>query len=464
VTTEPRPKPRGSRRTLNHANLVALGAERLADLALELADEQPVVKRRLRLELAAAAGPDVLAGEIDKALAAMAGRRGRVPWRKYKALVLDLNLQRRLIAGPLAKASPALAFDLLGRFLAIAEDVLDKVNDARGEVAAAFTLAAEDLGDLAPTAGIAPPAMAQFALKALRDLEPRLAVAVLAGVIQSLDPPALAWLRQALADLDPRGPGARTHLRLAGQMLADAAGDVAGYAATLSDRERATPWGAAQIASRLLTNGLPDEALRVLRAGAPPSLQLTPPYGKGIPPLLRQPGGPDWMAAHEAALEATGAKDEAQAWRWAAVETALSAPHLRAYLKRLSDFDDVVAEDRALALAADFPDPTQALEFLAGWPAANLAAQLVLARSAQLDGRRAEQLEVAAQALEARHALAAILVRRAIIEAAVRQRPPDWRELVKRQASACEDLESQVADWGEFDTPPRFRERVRRMV
>src|SRR3990167_1574780 len=115
VTTAPRPKPRGSRRTLTHANLVALGAERLADLALELADEQPVVKRRLRLELAAASGPDVLAAEIDKALATMASRRGRVPWRKYKALVLDLDLQRRLIAGQLAKAAPALAFELMGR-------------------------------------------------------------------------------------------------------------------------------------------------------------------------------------------------------------------------------------------------------------------------------------------------------------------------------------------------------------
>ncbi|MES2895097.1 MAG: hypothetical protein V4759_03630 [Pseudomonadota bacterium] len=464
MTTAPRPKPRGSRRTLTHANLVALGAERLADLALELAEEQPVVKRRLRLELAAAAGPDVLAGEIDKALTTLASRRGRVPWRKYKALVLDLDLQRRLIAGQLAKESPALAFDLLGRFLAIAEDVLDRVNDARGEVAEVFAAAARDLGDLTPSAGVPPPALAQFALKALTDLEPRLAVAVLAGVIQGLDPAAVTWLRQAVAELDPRGPSARTHLRLASQMLADAAGDVAGYAATLSPRETATPWGAAQIGSRLLTAGRPEEALAVLEAGAPSNVALEPPFGKGLPPLLRLPGGPEWMAAYEAGLEATGRKDDAQALRWAAFETALSAPHLRAYLKRLSDFDDVVAEDRALALAIDFPDATQALDFLTVWPAVNLAAQLVFARSATLDGGRVEAMERAAQALEARHPLAATLVRRAIIEAAVRSRPAEWRDLVKHQAAANESLESQIADWGEVDPPGRFRERVRRMV
>lgn len=464
MTTAPRPKPRGSRRTLTHANLVALGAERLADLALELADEQPVVKRRLRLELAAAAGPDVLAAEIDKAITTMASRRGRVPWRKYKALVLDLDLQRRLIAGQLAKAAPALAFELMGRFLAIAEDVLDRVKDARGEVAEVFAVAARDLGDLIPGSGIAPPALAQFALKALGDLEPRLAVAVLAGVIQGLDPPAVAWLRQAVTGLDPRGPAARTHLRLASQMLADAAGDVAGYAATLSAREAATPWGAAQVGARLLTAGQPVEALRVLEAGAPPNLRLEPPFGKGLPPLLRLPGGPEWLAAYEAGLEATHRKDDAQALRWAAFETALSAPHLRAYLKRLTDFDDVVAEDRAMALAVDFPDATQALDFLIGWPALNLAAQLVLARGAQIDGGRVEALERAAQALEARHPLAATLVRRAVIETAVRSRPPDWRDLVKQQAAANEGLEGQIADWGEVDPPARFRERLRRMV
>lgn len=457
-------KPRGSRRTLTHANLVALGAERLADLALELAEEQPVVKRRLRLELAAAAGPDVLAGEIDKALATMASRRSRVPWRKYKALVLDLDLQRRLIAGQLAKAAPALAFDLLGRFLAIAADVLDRVNDARGEVEAVFAAAARDLGDLTPSADIPPPALAQFALKALGDLEPRLAVAVLAGVIQGLDPPAVSGLRQAVAALDPRGPNARTHLRLASQMLADAAGDVAGYAATLSPRELATPWGSAQVASRLLTANRPEEAMRVLQAGAPSGLRLEPPFGKGLPPLLRQPGGPEWMAAFEAGLEAAGRKDDAQALRWAAFETALSPTHLRAHLKRLSDFDDVVAEDRALALAIDFPDATQALDFLTVWPAVNLAAQLVLARSAQLDGDRVEALERAAQALEARHPLAATLVRRAIVEAAVRSRPPEWRDVVKHQVAANESLESQIADWGDVDSPARFRERVRRLV
>jgi hypothetical protein len=40
-------------------NLVRLGAERLAGLLLELAGEQPAVKRRLRFELAGEAGGEM---------------------------------------------------------------------------------------------------------------------------------------------------------------------------------------------------------------------------------------------------------------------------------------------------------------------------------------------------------------------------------------------------------------------
>ncbi|WFT81247.1 MULTISPECIES: DUF6880 family protein [unclassified Methylobacterium] len=44
-----------SKKTVSVANLTALGAERLAKILIELADENAQVKRRLRLEFAAEA-------------------------------------------------------------------------------------------------------------------------------------------------------------------------------------------------------------------------------------------------------------------------------------------------------------------------------------------------------------------------------------------------------------------------
>ena len=52
-----------SEKTLNAQNLAALGAERLAELLLEVTANDATAKRRLRLELASRSGGNV-AGEI----------------------------------------------------------------------------------------------------------------------------------------------------------------------------------------------------------------------------------------------------------------------------------------------------------------------------------------------------------------------------------------------------------------
>jgi hypothetical protein len=50
-------KPVASQKTLNIKNLEALGAERLAELLIEVSSGNASVKRRIRLELASAQSP-----------------------------------------------------------------------------------------------------------------------------------------------------------------------------------------------------------------------------------------------------------------------------------------------------------------------------------------------------------------------------------------------------------------------
>ncbi len=78
-----------------------------------------------------------------------------------------------------------------------------------------------------------------------------------------------------------------------------------------------------------------------------------------------------------AALDALGRKADAQSLRWAAFERWLGAAHLRAYLRGLLDFDDVEAQDQAVAHALAHPDRNLALSFLVGWPNLEAAARLV---------------------------------------------------------------------------------------
>jgi hypothetical protein len=57
-----------SKRTLNAKNLELLGAERLAELLIEISTADAAVKRRLRLELAGAQSSIELAKELRKRL------------------------------------------------------------------------------------------------------------------------------------------------------------------------------------------------------------------------------------------------------------------------------------------------------------------------------------------------------------------------------------------------------------
>jgi uncharacterized protein DUF6880 len=47
-------------------------------------------------------------------------------------------------------------------------------------------------------------------------------------------------------------------------------------------------------------------------------------------------------------VPATDRRDEAQSFRWSCFEHRLDASHLRAYLQALPDFEDVLAEEKAL--------------------------------------------------------------------------------------------------------------------
>ncbi len=108
-----------SKKTLNKQNLEALGAERLAELLIELSAGNAGVKRLIRLELAGAQGPNEVAKEIRKRLTTIARSRSFVDWQNRKGLVDDLGAQRRAIVDQVAEADPAERVELMGRFMVL---------------------------------------------------------------------------------------------------------------------------------------------------------------------------------------------------------------------------------------------------------------------------------------------------------------------------------------------------------
>ncbi|MFA4939735.1 DUF6880 family protein [Brevundimonas sp.] len=360
-----------SPKRLNAANLSGLGADRLGELLMQAADADAILKRRLRLVLAAEAGPDLLALELDKRLATIAASRARVSWRKRPDLLRDLEILREAVIDDLAVAAPGAGLERLIAWFDLFRGLATRVKDQKGEVAATFETAAPNLWRIAEVAVQAD----EKAIAPLAQAVERQPLEYARWIGAGGDDLTADLARRLLDHLDKASSarGMRTVIR----RLADRASDLDLWLSLTTPEERGSPDFAAVMAKRLLVADRVPEARQALEAALKPSagnrrwtFGRSPQAG---PPVLT----PAWEATWIDLLEAEGRKDEAQELRWAMFERDLSAPVLRAYLARLPDFDDVEALDRALAHAAAYADFETALGFLMDWPAHREAAALV---------------------------------------------------------------------------------------
>lgn len=445
--------------TLNAKNLAALGAKRLAELLLDVTAGDAAAKRRLRLELAGRGGGDV-ASQIRKRLVSIAKSRSLVDWRKVKELGRDLEAQREAIAAHVAATSPGEAFDLLWRMMEIAPSIYDRCDDSNGTISRVIASARDDLGAIAAEAGQPVGALADRVFAAVRANDYGQFDDLISLTAPALGPDGLNRLKAQFEELATNAPmgalgGERRvlGLRMRGPIyqddyerdrhggvvrsalteIADALGDVDGFVNRYSDEERANPAIAAAIAERMLAADRADEALAALD-GAADDFRL---------------GGywPDWQRVRIEVLDALGRSSEAQDERWQAFERGLDTGYLRVHLKRLPDFDDMEAEERALAYVSRHPSFHQALAFLLDWPALNRAAGLIKARASELNGDRYGLLTPAADALEQRHPLAATLVLRAMIDLSLDAAKYKRYGHAARHLQTCEHLARRIDDF-----------------
>jgi hypothetical protein len=143
-----------------------------------------------------------------------------------------------------------------------------------------------------------------------------------------------------------------------------------------------------------------------------------------------------------AALDVLGQREEAQALRWETFSRWLTPQHLRPYLRGLPDFDDVEAENRAMAHALAHPDRNLALSFLVGWPNLEAASRLVRRHHSEMDGRDYGRLRPAAEALAERYPAAATLLHRTLAEDVLRRASSRQYQYAVRDVRSCASLAS----------------------
>ena len=460
-------------KTLNAANLEGLGAALLAELLIEISKGNAAAQRRLRLALAGSAGADEAARSVAKRLASIARAKTWLDWQKIKPFVAELEAQRRAILELVAPSDPREAFDLLWRLVSCAESVFARTDDGSGHLAAAFHAATRDLGPLAQRASLPPEDLSGRVVRVLTAdrhgawdelipiLSPQLGTAGLNMVRSAMrawqaepTPPPAAGERRVIgwASSGPihfyevQSRHRRHTATVVLQQIADALGDVDGFIEQFDERARGVPAVAASIARRLLAAGRVPEARAALER---------------VDAQRRERASLEWEEAHVDVLEALGRSEEAQTFRWERFLATLNAAHLRAYLKRLDDFDDVEAEESALAHALTFGDVHQALAFLLTWPDLRRANELVLGRAAAFNGDLYELLSPAAEALDDKHPLAATLLRRAVIEFTLSAGRSSRYKHAARHLRDCRAAAERVADSGSATDHATFERALR---
>ncbi len=462
-----------SKTTLNAKNLEPLGATRLAELLIEISTGSAVAKRRLRLELAGAQSPKEAAREVAKRLTSIARARSFVNWQNRKPLVTDLQSQLRAIKEQIAPADPAEALALAWRFMQVATPLFERCDDSSGIVIGVFHDACALLGAIALAARTPPEALAEAAVEALRDNGYGQYDGLIAILTPALGGEGLAHLKQRVEALaatpvpvPPKGEwqavgyggGGATYahqmeerarqsmVRMALMDIADAMGDADAFIAQYDPETRKVPKIAAEIAARLLAAGRAGDALGFIERA-----KIT--EDRWIPQ--------EWQDARLDVLEALGRCGEAQAFRWTCFERHLSVEHLRTYLKRLPDFDDIDAEERALAHASLHPGLLPALGFFLDWPSPDRAARLLIDRHDKINGDNYEFLVPAAETLSERHPLAATLALRAMIDFMLTNARSKRYGYAAEHLRACAELADKIEDFGAFETHDAYVVRLK---
>jgi hypothetical protein len=452
-----------ARAKLTVESLTKLGAKRLAEILIDEAGRNRQLKQVVQMALAAETGSAELAHQVRKRVATLARSEAFVSSEKAKELRIELEQLKVAIVDTIGTRNPKVAAELLWQFLDLHASIFGRLDDSSGRVGALFRDACADLGALLKPAKAKPAELAPLVLRRITDN----GYGIYDGLVFALsDALGREGRRELRALLEQRrrehmvsekraavrpGHFDNTLNGLLGALrdIADCENDADAFIETYEGFDLTNPAYATEIALRLLRAGRAKEALGFLDRGAPAERNR---HFKKI----------EWSDARIAALDALGRKDEAQALRLSLFERHLSARHLKAYLKQLKDFDDVEAESAALDRVERAGNVHAALAFLISWPALDRAARLVDTRIGEIDGDLYELLDPAASALEGKHPLASVLLRRRLIDVTLQKAKSTRYRHAVRHVREIESQQSDLADYGRHESHADFMARLRR--
>jgi len=436
-------------------SLETMGAPALAGLLVDHAKVDPVLRRKLQLLLASKEGSGKLVTELDKRIRTIGRSKSFIGWERTKDTVQELDHLRETIAGQLASQDRMAAVERMWDFIGIADDVLERTGDNCGPVEEVFGQAMVDLGRLcADDPSCDPVELARRVLSIVEADGFGSSGAMIRHLSEALGPIGRGEIRaatkKALAAV-PKSETAdrwqvderRRHLAHRLALLADIEGDVDDYVAAMREGGMEAAY-APDIAERLIRASRPSEAIDLLKGSRRP---FDDPDTTHVELMVE-------------ALEALGRQNDAQDTRWRHFEKTLNVETLRAYLKRLPDFEDFEAERRAFETAAKHSSVDTALEFFVAWPNLQRADEIVRVREKELDGGAYYKLRPAAEALEEKYPAGATRLYRRMVESVLHRGSSKQYPYAARDLQSCIRLAPRTVDDASLDAHATFVARL----
>ncbi len=397
---------------LTRETLQELGADVLASLLIDLADRDPTVRKQIG---------DVLQGRktsanrkavtrINQQIDKLRSVYDYDTWTGAGSAANDIESLVQDIIRTVIPADPRIAASQLKSIVDQTEDLINAVDDSNGEMGSALMGTVQAWGRAwARVDDRDPGEIAELVHDCVTSNDYGVLDEVIPDFADALGPAGLAVLegrlRQDLNQIDRKkgrtGSDAEWHRNWARSALfcalcdiADIREDVESFIA-LHEEEGTAPIYATDIAQRLHAVGRHSEALDWFHKSERP------------PHFLE-----DLTDLHVAILDALERREEATSVLWDAFKRTLSTEHYRA-LEERTRMESMGALDReARKLAQESEHIHPALDFLVAVGAFEAAANLVIGRTRELNGRNYWTLRPAADALTPAHPLAAVLLYR----------------------------------------------------
>lgn len=466
-----------SPKTVNAKNLEDLGAPRLANLLLEVTEGDAEMRRRLRMELMAVQSPELLEKEVAKRLSTIARSKSELSLSQQRKLLKDLENQRRLIVDQIGPRKADTALSLIWQLLDLSEAVLYRCVEDPRRLIVFFRQVHQDGADFASHASVKPEDLADRVCGYILSNSFAQFDDLLATMAEPLGQSGLQHLKHNLIALSQKEPSIpkeedrtviawsssgpiydeyirslsmKSAISDALKNIADLLGDVDGYIARYTKEQHRFARIATDIAVRLVAAGRAGEALTFLDNADHRGDNYLPYYDDFA-----------WLDTRIAALEALGRVDDAQTMRWECFKAWFSTRHLRDYIRKLPDFEDFEAEEKALDHAVQGDDWEAALWFLIEWSAYDRAAGMVVAHQHELDGNEYELLGPVADALSEKYPLAATLVLRAMIDFTLDHTRSSRYRYAANHLAECESLAKRIYDFGPFEPHDAYMQRLR---